>query len=78
MQWYRLATWGYHLVVLVVYCDIDVVSQKPDMDYIKFSWNTMGAVEFQEHCEAKPMSEQVDFIHMIQVDTDYIEHYVIY
>ena len=58
----------HYQAVVFVCCDIDTVSQKPDLDYIKFSWNKMTACEFQEHWKTKHMSEQADFIHMIQVD----------
>lgn len=43
------------------------VSQKPDLDYIKFTWNKMTASEFEEHWKVKKMTKKADFIHMIQV-----------
>ncbi|XP_040058009.2 histamine N-methyltransferase [Gasterosteus aculeatus] len=44
-----------------------LVSQKPALDYIKFSWNQMTAIEFEEHCKAKKTTKKADFIHMIQM-----------
>lgn len=44
-----------------------LVSQKPDLDYIKFNWNTMTASEFEEHWKAEKATKKVDFIHMIQM-----------
>ncbi|XP_030614541.1 histamine N-methyltransferase isoform X2 [Archocentrus centrarchus] len=43
-----------------------LVSQKPDLDYVKFHWNTMTASEFEEHWKAEKITKKVDFIHMIQ------------
>lgn len=47
--------------------DADLVSQKPGLDYIKFTWNKMTATEFEEHWKVKQMTKKADFIHMIQV-----------
>lgn len=47
--------------------DAVLVSQKPGLDYIKFTWNKMTATEFQEHWRVKKMTKKADFIHMIQV-----------
>lgn len=44
-----------------------MVTQKPDLGYIKFNWNNMTAAEFEEHWRANKMSKEADFIHMIQV-----------
>ena len=44
-----------------------LVSKKPDLDHIKFTWNKMTATEFEEHWRVKKMSKKADFIHMIQV-----------
>ncbi|XP_028250272.1 histamine N-methyltransferase [Parambassis ranga] len=44
-----------------------LVSQKQDLDYIKFTWNKMTASEFEEHWKAKNMTKKADFIHMIQM-----------
>ncbi|XP_047455980.1 histamine N-methyltransferase-like [Mugil cephalus] len=44
-----------------------LVSQKPDLDYVKFNWNKMTAAEFEEHWRAKKMTKKADFIHMIQM-----------
>ncbi|XP_026151210.1 histamine N-methyltransferase-like [Mastacembelus armatus] len=44
-----------------------LVSQKPDLDYIKFIWNQMTASEFEEHWKEKKMTKKADFIHMIQM-----------
>nr|XP_040058003.1 histamine N-methyltransferase-like isoform X1 [Gasterosteus aculeatus aculeatus] len=46
---------------------MSLVSQKPALDYIKFSWNQMTAIEFEEHCKAKKTTKKADFIHMIQM-----------
>ncbi|XP_034050137.1 histamine N-methyltransferase-like isoform X1 [Thalassophryne amazonica] len=46
---------------------IALVSQRPDLDYIKFSWNMMTASEFEESWKVKKITKKVDFIHMIQV-----------
>uniref|UniRef100_A0A3Q4HZ29 Histamine N-methyltransferase n=1 Tax=Neolamprologus brichardi TaxID=32507 RepID=A0A3Q4HZ29_NEOBR len=35
------------------YLSAVLVSQKPDLDYIKFNWNTMTASEFEEHWKAE-------------------------
>ncbi|XP_037645562.1 histamine N-methyltransferase [Sebastes umbrosus] len=45
----------------------DLVSQKPGLDYIKFTWNKMTATEFEEHWKVKQMTKKADFIHMIQM-----------
>ncbi|KAL0966878.1 hypothetical protein UPYG_G00301280 [Umbra pygmaea] len=42
------------------------VSQKPNLDYIKFNWNKMTAAEFEKHWK-KNYTKKMDFIHMIQV-----------
>lgn len=47
--------------------DAVLVSQKPGLDYIKFTWNKMTASEFEEHWKAKKMTKKADFIHMLQV-----------
>nr|XP_046260170.1 histamine N-methyltransferase [Scatophagus argus] len=44
-----------------------LVSQKPGLDYVKFSWNKMTASEFEEHWKAKKMTKKADFIHLIQM-----------
>nr|XP_019945367.1 PREDICTED: histamine N-methyltransferase-like [Paralichthys olivaceus]XP_019945368.1 PREDICTED: histamine N-methyltransferase-like [Paralichthys olivaceus] len=43
------------------------VSQKPELDYIKFMWNKMTASEFEKHWIEKKMTKKADFIHMIQM-----------
>ncbi|XP_042350969.1 histamine N-methyltransferase [Plectropomus leopardus] len=45
----------------------DLVSKKPDLDYIKFSWNEMTASDFEEQWRVKKMTKKADFIHMIQM-----------
>lgn len=44
-----------------------LVSQKKDLEYIKFTWNKMTASEFEEHWKEKKMTKKADFIHMIQM-----------
>ncbi|XP_045910937.1 histamine N-methyltransferase-like [Micropterus dolomieu] len=44
-----------------------LVAQKPDLDYIKFTWNKMTASEFEEHWKVKKITKKADFIHMIQM-----------
>ncbi|XP_049450578.1 histamine N-methyltransferase-like [Epinephelus fuscoguttatus] len=44
-----------------------LVSQKSDLDYIKFTWNKMTSSEFEEHWRVKKMTKKADFIHMIQM-----------
>ncbi|XP_075965504.1 histamine N-methyltransferase isoform X1 [Anarhichas minor] len=44
-----------------------LVSQNPGLDYIKFTWNQMTAIEFEEHWKVKKMTKKADFIHMIQM-----------
>ncbi|XP_037344397.1 histamine N-methyltransferase-like [Pungitius pungitius] len=44
-----------------------LVSQKPGLDHVKFSWNQMTATEFEEHWRAKAVTKKADFIHMIQM-----------
>ncbi|XP_069010806.1 histamine N-methyltransferase-like [Embiotoca jacksoni] len=44
-----------------------LVSQKPDLDYIKFTWNKMTAAQFEQHWKVKKMTKKADFIHMIQM-----------
>lgn len=44
-----------------------MVSQKPDLDYVQFTWNTMTASEFEEQWKQKKMTKKADFIHMIQM-----------
>lgn len=43
------------------------VSEKPDLDFIKFTWNQMTASEFEEQWKQKKMTKKFDFIHMIQM-----------
>lgn len=58
---------AFFLKLCFVPLDAALVSQKPALDYIKFSWNQMTAIEFEEHCKAKKTTKKADFIHMIQV-----------
>lgn len=44
-----------------------LVSQKPELDYIKFGWNKMTAAEFEAHWKEQKMNKKADFIHLIQV-----------
>ncbi|XP_029386462.1 histamine N-methyltransferase isoform X1 [Echeneis naucrates] len=44
-----------------------LVSQKQDLDYLKFTWNKMTASEFEQHWKAKKMTKKADFIHMVQM-----------
>ncbi|XP_044074002.1 histamine N-methyltransferase [Siniperca chuatsi] len=44
-----------------------MVSRKPDLDYIKFTWNKMTASEFEEQWKVKKTTKKADFIHMIQM-----------
>ncbi|KAF7655325.1 hypothetical protein LDENG_00057880 [Lucifuga dentata] len=44
-----------------------LVSQKPGLDYIKFTLNRMTASEFEEHWKTSKMSKKADFIHMVQM-----------
>ncbi|KAK5861352.1 hypothetical protein PBY51_022757 [Eleginops maclovinus] len=44
-----------------------LVSKKPNLDYIKFTWNNMTSSEFQEQWKVKKMTKKADFIHMIQM-----------
>ncbi|XP_076015309.1 histamine N-methyltransferase [Genypterus blacodes] len=44
-----------------------LVSQKPSLDYIKFTWNNMTASEFEEQWKANKKTKKADFIHMIQM-----------
>ncbi|KAI4805917.1 hypothetical protein KUCAC02_010510 [Chaenocephalus aceratus] len=43
------------------------VSQKPNLDYIKCTWNKMTSSEFEEQWRVKKMTKKADFIHMIQM-----------
>ncbi|XP_033966519.1 histamine N-methyltransferase-like isoform X3 [Pseudochaenichthys georgianus] len=44
-----------------------MVSQKPNLDYIKCTWNKMTSSEFEEQWRVKKMTKKADFIHMIQM-----------
>ncbi|XP_034042292.1 histamine N-methyltransferase-like [Thalassophryne amazonica] len=44
-----------------------LVSEKPGLDHIKFTWNTMTASEFEELWKEKKVTKKADFIHMIQM-----------
>ncbi|XP_041857668.1 histamine N-methyltransferase isoform X3 [Melanotaenia boesemani] len=44
-----------------------LVSQKPELNYAKFTWNKMTASEFEEQWKLKKMTKKADFIHMIQM-----------
>uniref|UniRef100_A0A673XQD2 Histamine N-methyltransferase n=1 Tax=Salmo trutta TaxID=8032 RepID=A0A673XQD2_SALTR len=44
-----------------------LVSQKPNLDYIKFTWNKMTATEFEKHWKENHLTKKMDFIHMIQM-----------
>ncbi|XP_055006053.1 histamine N-methyltransferase-like isoform X2 [Boleophthalmus pectinirostris] len=44
-----------------------MVNQKPDLDYIKFTWNKMTASEFEEQWRQNNITKKADFIHMVQV-----------
>lgn len=43
------------------------MSKTSGIDHIKFNWNKMTAIEFEEHWKMKKMTKKADFIHMIQV-----------
>ncbi|XP_008401305.1 histamine N-methyltransferase-like isoform X2 [Poecilia reticulata] len=44
-----------------------LVSQKPELNYIKFTWNKMTASEFEESWKLSETTKKADFIHMIQM-----------
>ncbi|KAF7216122.1 transcript variant X1 [Nothobranchius furzeri] len=44
-----------------------LVSQKPELNYTKFTWNKMTASEFEENWKQKKMTKKADFVHMIQM-----------
>uniref|UniRef100_A0A667Z2W4 Histamine N-methyltransferase n=1 Tax=Myripristis murdjan TaxID=586833 RepID=A0A667Z2W4_9TELE len=44
-----------------------LVSRKPDLDWIKFTWNQMTASEFEEQWKEKKTTKKADFVHMIQM-----------
>ncbi|CAL9690570.1 unnamed protein product [Knipowitschia caucasica] len=44
-----------------------MVDQKPDLDYIKFTWNKMTASEFEEQWRKRNVTKKADFIHMFQM-----------
>ncbi|XP_070771237.1 histamine N-methyltransferase-like [Enoplosus armatus] len=44
-----------------------MVSRKPDLDYIKFTWNKMTASEFEKNWKVNKTTKKADFIHMIQM-----------
>uniref|UniRef100_A0A8C6UYZ2 Histamine N-methyltransferase n=1 Tax=Neogobius melanostomus TaxID=47308 RepID=A0A8C6UYZ2_9GOBI len=44
-----------------------MVSQKPDLEHITFTWNKMTASEFEEQWRQKNVTKKADFIHMVQV-----------
>ncbi|KAJ7992793.1 hypothetical protein DPEC_G00282380 [Dallia pectoralis] len=44
-----------------------LVSQNPNLDFIKFIWNKMTAAEFENHWNQNNFKEKMDFIHMIQM-----------
>uniref|UniRef100_A0A674DVJ8 Histamine N-methyltransferase n=1 Tax=Salmo trutta TaxID=8032 RepID=A0A674DVJ8_SALTR len=44
-----------------------LVSQKPNLDDIKFTWNKMTATEFEMDWREKNYTKKMDFIHMIQI-----------
>lgn len=52
---------------MVCFLSVVLVSQKPDLDYINFTWNKMTASEFEEHWKVKKTTKKADFVHMIQV-----------
>lgn len=54
-------------IVMICFLSLVLVSQKPDLDYINFTWNKMTASEFEEHCRVKKLTKKADFIHLIQV-----------
>lgn len=43
------------------------VSKRPDLDYIRFTWNKMTAAEFEEQWKLKQTAKKADFIHLIQM-----------
>lgn len=47
--------------------DTVLVSQKPELDYINFSWNKMTAAEFEGQWKERKTDTKADFIHLIQV-----------
>lgn len=53
--------------VMIRFLSVVLVSQKPDLNYIQFTWNKMTASDFEEHWKVKKMTKKADFIHMIQV-----------
>lgn len=52
---------------MICFLSVVLVSQQPDLDDIKFTWNKMTASEYEEHWKVKKMTKKADFIHMIQV-----------
>ncbi|XP_028993039.1 histamine N-methyltransferase-like [Betta splendens] len=44
-----------------------LVSKNRDLDHVKFTWNKMTALEFEEHWKEKKTTTKADFIHMIQM-----------
>uniref|UniRef100_A0A8C7JZK1 Histamine N-methyltransferase n=1 Tax=Oncorhynchus kisutch TaxID=8019 RepID=A0A8C7JZK1_ONCKI len=47
--------------------DIADPDPKPNLDYIKFTWNKMTATEFEKDWREKNYTKKMDFIHMIQM-----------
>uniref|UniRef100_A0A8C5DEF1 Histamine N-methyltransferase-like n=1 Tax=Gouania willdenowi TaxID=441366 RepID=A0A8C5DEF1_GOUWI len=45
----------------------DLVSKKPDLDYVTFTWNEMTSSEFEERWKLKRSTKKADFIHMIEM-----------
>ncbi|XP_024141855.1 histamine N-methyltransferase isoform X1 [Oryzias melastigma] len=44
-----------------------LVGQKPELSFVKFSWNQMTAAQFEEHWKLKKTMKKADFIHMVQM-----------
>lgn len=46
------------------------MGQKPELSFVKFSWNQMTAAQFEEHWKLKKTMKKADFIHMVQVGVE--------
>lgn len=68
LWWDKQVRFNNHFhVISVSVCVAVSVSQKPELDYINFSWNKMTAAEFEHQWKEKKTNKKADFIHLIQV-----------
>lgn len=60
----------------VFFPNLVLVAKTRNLDYITFNWNKVTASEYERQWKENKMSQKADFIHMIEVNVDHIQHCV--